>query len=105
MAHILHVSEATKILAFHRWEDEGGPNNDVIVVCNFSAEARMGYRIALPKEARFENLFNTSAKTYNDNFSDIGPPALEAEPVEADGRGQSALVDIGPYSILVYGLV
>ena len=32
---ILHVNEADKVIAFHRW-DRGGPGDDVVVVANFA---------------------------------------------------------------------
>lgn len=101
---VMHRSEEANMLVFHRWVDGDGAGKHVVVVVNLSSEPRIGYRIPLPEKQDFQLLLNSAARSYREDFSDIGPVGgVQAEDVEADGRPQSALVDIGPYSVLILG--
>lgn len=103
---IMHRSEEANMLVFHRWVEGDGPGTHVVVAVNLSSEPRIGYRIPLPEKCDFQVLLNSAAHSYREDFSDIGPNGgVEAEEVEADGRPQSCLIDIGPYSVLILGNV
>ena len=80
---------AENILAFLRRTPETA--NEIICVSNFSAVRRAGYRLALPREGRYQVLINTDNTAIND---------LESEPVAAHGRENSALIDLPPLSTM-----
>lgn len=103
---IMHRSEEANMLVFHRWVEGDGPGTHIVVAVNLSSEPRIGYRIPLPEKSDFQVLLNSAARSYRGDFSDIGPNGgVQAEEVEADGRAQSCLIDIGPYSVLILGSV
>ncbi len=97
----LHASEESRMLVFLRRKAEGGPGDDIVVAVNFSAEARVGYRIPLPASATYTVLLNTASKLYHPDFEDVGLTALDAERIAQDGYAFSAPLDIAPYSLLV----
>ena len=80
---------AENIVAFLRRTPETA--NEIICVSNFSAVRRETYRLALPREGRYQVLINTDNIAITD---------LESEPVAARGRENSALIDLPPLSTM-----
>ncbi len=95
------IDEDRKLVAYHRW-DAGGPGDDVVVVANFSAEARGVYRIGFPRPGRWVLRLNTDWTGYSEDFADAGSFDVDAGEAECDGMAWSAEVAVGPYSALVY---
>lgn len=96
-----HLNNGDKMIAFHRWLD-GGPGDDVVVVANFANITWDNYRIGLPRGGDWKLHFNSDAAEYDPDFS--GAPAydLTAEAIPYDGLDYSAVVPIGPYTVLIY---
>lgn len=90
---ILHLNEEAKLLAYHRW-DQGGPNDDVVVIVNFANRTQKGYWINFPHKGMWTVRFNSDWKGYAPDFKNV---ATSSVTVEADG----GCFDIGPYSVLV----
>ncbi len=95
-----HVNNDDKVLAWHRW-DKGGPGDSVVIVANFSAHPKQGYRIGLPAEGRWVVRFNSDSRFYDQEFSDIGPAEVQATGTDRDGLPAEAALDIAPYSALI----
>ncbi len=95
------IDEEKKLIAFHRWE-AGGPGDDVVVVMNFSHEAREHYRIGFPQDGLWKLRLNTDWRGYSDDFGDFDSFDASADPGEHDGLGFSAKIALAPYSALVY---
>ncbi len=98
---IIHSNDQANLIAFQRWRDHG-PGDDVVVIANFEAEARRGYRIGMPTAGVWKLRVNSDATIYSDRFGDFASFDLTAAGPAYDGLAASALVDIGPYSLLVY---
>ena len=98
---IFHNNDDANLLAFQRWRDHG-PGDDVVVVANLSAVARLGYRIGFPAEGTWRLVFNSDAEVYCDDFGTDPAGDIEAEPDDYDGLQASGEITIGPYSVLVY---
>ncbi len=96
-----HLHHECKILGFHRW-DQGGPGDDVVVVANFSREARSGHRIGFPAAGPWRLRFNSDWRGYNDDFQNHPSTDALAEPGPRDGLPCQAAISIGPYSVLIY---
>jgi 1,4-alpha-glucan branching enzyme len=96
-----HVDEDGNLLAYHRWA-EGGPGDDVVVIANMSAQERTGVPIGMPAAGGWRLKFNSDATTYSDVFHGFPAQDVEAAPEPLDGKEAHALIDIGPYTVLVY---
>ncbi len=100
--HVSHVHDDQNVIAFRRW-DQGGPNDDLLVVANFHRDPRTGYRLGFPSVGEWKLLFNSDWKGYSRHFGDFASRDVTATADEYDGLPASAAIDIGPYSVLVYG--
>lgn len=98
---VQRIDEEKKLVAYHRW-DAGGPGDDVIVVANFSVEAREVYRIGFPRPGRWILRLNTDWIGYSDDFADTDSFDVDAREGECDGMAWSAKIAVGPYAALVY---
>ena len=69
----------------------------VLVVCNFTAVPRNGYRIGVPVAGRWTTLLNSD----DDRFGGggIGTSLAETEAVAAHGHDQSLLIDVPPLAV------
>ena len=99
---VTHVYDDLNMIAFRRW-DKGGPNDDVLVVANFHREPRQGYTLGFPSAGTWKLLFNSDWKGYSQQFNDYPSRDVTAEPGDYDGLPAKGAVDIGPYSVLVFG--
>ncbi len=54
---VVHVHDANRVLAFHRWVE--GAGDDVIVVVHLSTFNRFDYRIGLPAGGEWREIFNS----------------------------------------------
>lgn len=99
--HVFHVNDDQNVLAFRRW-DKGGIGDDVIVVVNFSNEARVDYRLGLPLPGKWKLSFNSGDKKYFDDYGIANSCDIVTEAMAYDGFDHSGLVSIGPYVALIY---
>jgi 1,4-alpha-glucan branching enzyme len=97
---ILRADDKSKVLAYHRW-DQGGPGDDVVVVTNFADRHVADLRIGLPAPGRWRVRFNSDAPQYALEFGGHDAFDTDADGPPADGQGQSGLVAVGPYSLVV----
>jgi 1,4-alpha-glucan branching enzyme len=95
------IDEERKLVAFHRWQD-GGPGDDVVVVANFSHEARGVYRVGFPREGLWKLRLNTDWTGYSEDFDGSESQDVQTEQVECYGMPWSAEVSVGPYSAVVF---
>jgi 1,4-alpha-glucan branching enzyme len=100
--NVFHVNNAWKVLGFHRWMN-GGEKDDVIVVMNFSATPRFGYRVGFPRDGRWKVRFNSDWNGYDASFANTSTFDLDATYATPwDGLPASGLFDIGAYTCLVF---
>lgn len=99
--HVSHCNDAAKMIAFRRW-DVSGPGDDVLVVANFSAERREGYRVGFPAEGLWKLRLNSDWQGYSTAFTGTQEGDVVAEPHGYDNLPASAEVTVGPYSVLVF---
>lgn len=57
LARVFHVDRSNRVLAFHRWLE--GRGLDVVVVLSLAEQTRRGYRLGLPREGQWREVFNT----------------------------------------------
>ncbi|OXA97241.1 1,4-alpha-glucan branching enzyme [Flavobacterium oncorhynchi] len=80
------------------------PDENVIVVLNFTQIVRENYRIGVPKKGKLQEIFNSDAAVYGG--SDVGnSKVLKAEATPYDGREFSVELILPPLSITVFSFV
>jgi 1,4-alpha-glucan branching enzyme len=97
---IIRSDRDRRLLVMHRWAD-GGPGDDVVVVANFGHEALADVRVGMPHSGRWRVRFNSDSSVYAPDFEGHEAFDTEADGKSADGLAQSALVSVGPYSVVV----
>ena len=100
-AQVYHTNDDAKVLAFQRW-DQGGPRDTTLVIANFANETHEGYTIGLPQAGNWELRFNSDWKGYHEDFTDQTAFTMEAQEGKTDGMPHYGLVDIGPYTVLIF---
>jgi 1,4-alpha-glucan branching enzyme len=99
---VVHVHDADRVLAMHRWVV--GEGRDVIVVVSLANENRYGYRIGFPAEGRWAELFNSDVYDgwVNPNASGNGG-SVNAERIPLHGFECSAALTLPANALLVFG--
>ncbi len=99
--NVHHVNDNQKVIAYHRW-DRGGPGDDVVVVANFSGQWFQDYRVGFPRGGRWYVRFNSDWNGYSGDFGNTTTLDADANGGGADGMGQSASFQLGPYSAVIF---
>jgi len=87
-------------ISFFRKSD----NETIIVVCNFADELRKDYRVAVPKEGKYEMIFNSQDKKYEGWYSDEFK-RYKSEKVLAWGRENSITFTMPPLGVVYFKMV
>jgi 1,4-alpha-glucan branching enzyme len=92
------MSSEKSMLAFMRKAKD--PEDHVIVVCNFTPVAHDNYRIGVPFNGWYDEIFNSDAKLYGG--ADTGNhPGRQAESIAAQGRPISISVNLPPLGVAI----
>ena len=97
---ILRADHDSKVIAFHRWH-EGGPGDDVVVIANLAHRFVDDLRVGFPAPGRWRVRFNSDSMGYAPDFGGHEAFDTDADGAPLDGQGQSALVAVGPYSMVI----
>ena len=97
---ILRADDEAKVLAYHRWAD-GGPGDDVVVIANAADRTIVDLRVGVPAPGRWRVRFNSDSSAYAPDFGGHEAFDTDADGEPLDGQAQSALVAVGPYSVVI----
>ena len=92
---VLQVDNTKKLVAFHRWKS-AAPDQDAVVVANFSGSTIAAYNVSFPSAGIWYAHLNSDSTNYSSDFQNIG-----SSTVTASGTPATGLVTVGPYSALV----
>lgn len=67
--NVFHQDQTNNVIAYHRWLN-GGANDDVIVIANFSDQRFKDYELGLPITGTWTVRFNSSWKGYSPDFNE-----------------------------------
>ncbi|MBA3007729.1 MAG: alpha amylase C-terminal domain-containing protein [Proteobacteria bacterium] len=98
---ICHFDDGAKLIAFHRW-DQQGPTDSVMVVVNMTNENRDGYIIGFPRAGLWKTRLNSDSYNYGPNFANHSTPDVETRAEGTDGLPCSGEIGIGPYSVVIF---
>ncbi len=85
------------IIAFRRIDEK---KNEIICVCNFVPVKRSGYRIGVPKDAIYKEVFSTALKKYGGEKEEL--VLIESENKPMHGYENSISINIPPMSVTYY---
>lgn len=97
---VFHRNLASKVIAWHRWED-AGPGDSTVVVLNLTAEAHDFYEISLPAGGEWKVRFNADWNGYSEDFDNTeligteGREGVEGHPSPLGG------FPLPPYGFLI----
>jgi 1,4-alpha-glucan branching enzyme len=97
--HVLPVFQ-DNVLVYHRW-DQGGPGDDVVVVCNFSDQSYASYAIGLPRAGVWRVRFNSDSNAYDAYFGSWKSFDTTADGPALNGMPYSGSLGIGAYTCVV----
>ena len=103
--NVFQANPATKVLAYHRW-NQGSGADDLVIVANFSGTSFPTYTIGFPYQGTWHVRLNSDANAYSDanDFGSVNSYDTQASPGGWDGMPYAGNVGIGPYSIIVLSL-
>ena len=92
---ISHDDYQQSVIAFRRIDDDG---NEIIAICNFCPVRRNDYKIGVPKEGRYQVVFNTDAAVYGG--SGVTEKKFQTLPIAMHGFEQCISLTLAPLSVL-----
>ncbi len=98
---VIRVDNDQKVLAYRRWSD-GGPGDDTVVLINLRSTPVWGVPIGLPRAGHWRLRCNTDSPMFGPGLGVVHASDLHTQPHECDGYPQGALLNIGPYTALIY---
>lgn len=86
-------------ISFIRKSDDA--DETILVVCNFSNQELSHYRVGVPENAKYEEIFNSQSHYYEGcNIGNTG--ALSAEDISVDTRRYSISITLPPVGVLFF---
>ncbi|MDE5859297.1 MAG: 1,4-alpha-glucan branching protein GlgB, partial [Oscillospiraceae bacterium] len=95
---ICHDDYMQSIISFRRIDRNG---NEIIAVCNFVPVARDGYKIGVPYEGTYEQVFSTDDAKYG-GTGIINNGKLKSQDYSMHGYEQSITLDIPAMSVMYF---
>ena len=95
---ICHDDYMQSIISFRRIDRSG---NEIIAVCNFVPVARDGYRIGVPYEGTYEQIFSTDDEKYG-GTGVVQNGKVKSEDFLMHGYDQSIVIDIPAMSVMYF---
>ena len=77
------------------------PDDEILIVCNFTPVSRQGYRVGVPREGFWQEVLNSDAKEYGGSgWGNFG--GMHADPIPFHGKLHSLFVSLPPLSITIF---
>lgn len=92
---IMEQDPDKQLLAYRRFV-AGRPDEDIVVVINFSPEPLENVPVVFPRPAKWELLVNTDDPQYGEGFTGVA--------AKADDEGSRRMVSLAPFSAQIYGI-
>lgn len=84
--NLMHVDQANKVIAYHRW-NSGGPCDDVVVIVNFAHREHQEYSLGFPRNGIWKVRFNSTLKDFGPDFENVKVGEVNVE----NGTGTTVL--------------
>ena len=77
------------------------PRDFLVIATNFTPVPRVGYRLGVPEQCWYEEIFNSDSSLYGGSNLGNGPGVM-AEPLESHGRRASIRITYPPLATVVF---
>ena len=81
------------IVSFVRRGDT--PDEELVVIINFDVNFRPSWRVAVPQEGDYEEVFNSDATEFGGS-GQLNPGVISSRPENCDGRDDSVILNVPP---------
>lgn len=95
---INNISARESVLVFARKGKK--PEDMLIVVCNFDNVEREDYKIGVPSQGKYKEIFNSDSEKYGGNGF-VNPRLKQSKTDECDGRPESIRINVPALGITV----
>ncbi|MCC5877849.1 MAG: alpha amylase C-terminal domain-containing protein, partial [Candidatus Sumerlaeia bacterium] len=100
--NVYHVNDGSNVIAYHRW-DQGGMNDDVVVVLNFSNTEFSEYNVGFPHGGDWHVVMNSDGSAYGldsdtEDYTDFGATTVTTSANGMDGLSHRGNVPLARYS-------
>jgi 1,4-alpha-glucan branching enzyme len=92
--HLFHRDDEALVFGYHRW-DQGGVNDDTLIIINFGADRRSDYSIKFPDTGTWQVRFNSSWSGYSKDFHETTVTELEVD------ETKTATLSLSECSVLI----
>lgn len=92
--NVFHSDAKNNLVAYHRWQN-GGPDDDTIVVINFSDIRHKEYELGLPVSGDWRVVFNSSWKGYSPDFNETAVTTVSTN------DQQKIKIPLADYNVLI----
>ncbi len=99
--NVFHLNDWNKVIGWHRWENGGG-GDDVVIIANFGAWPLQNYRVGMPRGGMWRCRMNSDWNGYSSDYLNTLCLDVDANGSAYDSLGQSATINIGAYSFVVF---
>ena len=93
---IMEQDAGKQLLAYRRFL-AGRPEEDIVVIANFSPNPLENVPVVFPRPAKWELLLNTDDPQYGEGFTGVAAAA-------SDEDGSRRMVSLAPFSAQIYGI-
>jgi 1,4-alpha-glucan branching enzyme len=77
------------------------PDDEILIVCNFTPVSRQGYRVGVPREGFWQEVLNSDAKEYGGSgWGNFG--GMHTDPLPFHGKLHSLSISLPPLSITIF---
>ena len=98
---INNISANETIIVFLRKDSAGG---SFLIVCNFADAKRSDYKIGVPFEGKYKEIFNTDSTKFGGRGL-VNPRVKASKKSECDGRENSIRINVAPLSVSVFSCI
>lgn len=92
--NVFHQDQNNNVIAYHRWQN-GGANDDVIVIANFSNQRFNSYELMVPLTGTWHVRFNSSWEGYSPDFQET---KMNNFTVDENGK---AIIELAEYNVVI----
>lgn len=98
----LNYEDATNsVIAFIRKGVKA--ENDIVVICNFTPNTLLNYRLGMPQKGKLKELFNSDAKEFGGSGL-CNTRQINIKKIPWNGRSHSAEINLPPLGIIILNL-
>ncbi|RCX02278.1 1,4-alpha-glucan branching enzyme [Schleiferia thermophila] len=80
----------------------GNPDQDIVVIANFTPIIRKNYRIGVPSYGQWKLILNTDDAKYGGSGMHKNHPKISSESIHWHGREDSISIDLPPLAVLIF---